>query len=81
MSAQRRLIDAVDTMSYQYTFCPTCGLRRTGHGYQCSVCGGLLRHDPVRRPAASADLRTLLRQQPKSAPAPAPAPAREPVAA
>ena len=25
-------------MSVQYTYCPTCGTRRVGHGYRCSVC-------------------------------------------
>ena len=40
-------------MSYQYLFCATCGTRRAGHGYQCSVCGSLLRHDVERKHAAS----------------------------
>ena len=35
-------------MSYQYLYCAACGTRRTGHGYQCSVCGGLLRHEVQR---------------------------------
>lgn len=30
-------------MSYQYLFCSTCGQRRTGHSFRCSVCGNLLR--------------------------------------
>jgi hypothetical protein len=83
MSARAWLMEAVSTMSYQYAFCPTCGLRRTGHGHQCSVCGGLLRHETVRRPAPSTDLRSLQPSVRWQAPAPAsaPAPERQPVAA
>lgn len=42
-------------MSYQYLFCASCGLRRTGHGYRCTVCNGLLRH-PVAAPAVHVGL-------------------------
>jgi hypothetical protein len=38
----------VNTMSYQYAFCPACGTRRVGYAYRCSVCDGLLRRVPVR---------------------------------
>lgn len=67
-------------MSYQYLFCAACGTRRAGHGYQCSVCGGLLRRDiPQRRTATSPlTLQTTVRAQ---RPVPADQPARHPVAA
>jgi hypothetical protein len=42
-------------LQFQLLFCPTCGLRRTGHAYQCSVCGGPLRR-AARRPTAVASL-------------------------
>jgi hypothetical protein len=40
----------LEVMSYQYLFCASCGTRRTGHGYQCSVCGNLLRRERPRTP-------------------------------
>jgi hypothetical protein len=40
-------------MSYQYTFCPTCGIRRVAYGYRCSVCDDLVRRTPIRRRAAT----------------------------
>ena len=33
--------------NYHYLYCASCGVRRAGHGYQCSVCGS-----PLRRPDA-----------------------------
>ena len=30
-------------MNYQYLFCATCGVRRTGHSFRCTVCDSLLR--------------------------------------
>ena len=48
-------------MSYQYLFCPSCGLRRTGHGYRCSVCNSLLRRAEPSRPIGLTDLRPLVR--------------------
>jgi hypothetical protein len=66
-------------MSYQYLFCASCGTRRTGHGYQCSVCGGLLRHEVERKHAATPF--TLQAQVRAPRPVSAEQPAREPVAA
>ena len=34
--------------NYQYLYCASCGVRRAGHGYQCSVCGSLLRRADTR---------------------------------
>jgi hypothetical protein len=66
-------------MSYQYLFCATCGMRRTGHGYQCSVCGGLLRHEVQRKHAPTPyGLQTSVRGQ---LPVTSAEPVREPVAA
>jgi hypothetical protein len=39
----RRLDRMVVAMSYQYLFCATCGQKRSGHSYTCSVCGSALR--------------------------------------
>ena len=50
-------------MTYQYLWCASCGTRRTGHGYQCSVCGGLLRHDTPRVAATPATMRTTVTWQ------------------
>jgi hypothetical protein len=36
-------------MNYQYLFCATCGQRRTGHAYRCSVCNNLLRRPEPRQ--------------------------------
>jgi hypothetical protein len=69
-------------MSYQYLFCASCGTRRTGHGYQCSVCGNLLRRETPRTTHTPSVLRTTVQWQ---APAPAlartPEPERQPLAA
>jgi hypothetical protein len=46
-------------MSYQYSFCPTCGTRRVAHGYRCSVCDGLVRRTPQVRIAPNTT-RTLV---------------------
>ena len=65
-------------MSYQYLYCAACGTRRAGHGYQCSVCGGLLRHDVEQKHASTPFiLQTTVRGQ---KPVTAEQPAREPVA-
>ena len=66
-------------MSYQYLFCASCGTRRTGHGYQCSVCGGLLRHEVESKHAATPF--TLQTQVRAAKPVSAAKPVREPVAA
>jgi hypothetical protein len=34
-------------MSYQYSYCPACGMRRVAYQLRCSVCGGLVRRTPV----------------------------------
>jgi len=66
-------------MSYQYLFCAACGTRRTGHGYQCSVCGGLLRHEGQQKHQPTPfTLQTTVRGQ---KPVSADKPVREPVAA
>jgi hypothetical protein len=66
-------------MSYQYLYCAACGTRRAGHGYQCSVCGGLLRHDvqQIHQPTPFT-LQTAVRGQ---KPVTADQPARQPVGA
>jgi translation elongation factor EF-4 len=51
-------------MTYQYLFCPTCGMRRMGHGYRCSVCSGLLHREVVATRAARPVLRTLVSSRP-----------------
>jgi len=66
-------------MSYQYLYCAACGTRRTGHGYQCSVCGGLLRHDVQPKHAPTPiTLHTTVRGQ---KPVTAREPERQPVTA
>jgi hypothetical protein len=67
-------------MSYQYLWCASCATRRTGHGYQCSVCGGLLRHNTPRVQATPATLRTTVTWQAPVA-QPAKQPERQPVTA
>jgi hypothetical protein len=65
-------------MSYQYLYCAACGTRRAGHGYQCSVCGGLLRHDVEQKHEPTPFiLHTTVRGQ---KPVAAEQPAREPIA-
>jgi hypothetical protein len=44
--------------SYQYLYCASCGVRRAGHGYQCSVCGSLLRRPDTRAHHTAAALPT-----------------------
>jgi hypothetical protein len=48
-------------MSYQYLYCPSCGVQRMGHGYRCSVCSGLLRRVDARHPSTLVDLKPLVR--------------------
>ena len=45
-------------MAYQYLFCATCGQRRIGHGYRCSVCDSLLKRVETDKDAR---LLTLVR--------------------
>jgi len=48
-------------MSYQYLFCATCGQRRTGHSFRCSVCSNTLRRLEPRRPSSVLQLQPLVR--------------------
>jgi len=48
-------------MSYQYLYCPTCGVQRVGHAYRCSVCSGLLRRTDPRHQSSLAALKPLVR--------------------
>jgi hypothetical protein len=48
-------------MSYQYLFCATCGQRRTGHSFRCSVCDTALRRLEPRRPSSLLQLQPLVR--------------------
>jgi hypothetical protein len=52
--------------NYQYLYCASCATRRAGHGYQCSVCGSLLRRPDARphRTAAAMPTTTVLWQAP-----------------
>lgn len=71
-------------MNYQYLFCATCGVRRMGHGYRCTVCDSLLRRVEHRAPQSVFDLRPIVRADFPSTPAhrqTTPEPARQPVAA
>ena len=52
-------------MSYQYLFCATCGQRRTGHGYRCTVCDSLLRHETPRLSSVTVHhFETVVRARP-----------------
>jgi hypothetical protein len=46
-------------MSYQYLFCATCGQRRTGHAFRCSVCGNELRRPDHSRSVSVTRLQPL----------------------
>ena len=72
-------------MSYQYRYCPTCNTTRVAFGYQCSVCGGPVRHsdhasathtadDPGQHSPFASDWHTVTRADAENA-------AREAVAA
>lgn len=83
MSARAARDDAVvsteePVMNYEYLFCPTCGVRRFGHRYRCTVCDSLLRRTDAHRQPAVAHLRPLVRVE---QPAPAPARVPQPIAA
>jgi hypothetical protein len=67
-------------MSYQYTFCPTCGTRRVAYGYRCSVCDGLVPRTPARVRFEPTRARTLLKW-PSNGRADAAVAERQPVAA
>ncbi|MBV8714562.1 MAG: hypothetical protein JO020_28070 [Chloroflexi bacterium] len=68
-------------MNYQYLYCASCGTRRTGHGYQCSVCGSLLRHESPRTAHASDALRTTVQWHAPTAQRTSTEAERQPVAA
>jgi hypothetical protein len=68
-------------MSYQYLFCASCGTRRTGHGYQCSVCGNLLRHARPGTTKPTSVMRTSTVQWQAPALERAAKPERQPIAA
>jgi hypothetical protein len=56
--------------NYQYLYCASCGVRRAGHAYQCSVCGRLLRRPDTRshHTAAAAQPTRVLWQAPVEQP-------------
>ena len=62
----------------QYTFCPTCGTRRIGHSYRCSVCNGLLPRPRVPSRVVPSVAHTLLTWPTHETPS---TPDRQPVAA
>ena len=70
-------------MSYQYLFCANCGVRRTGHGFRCTVCNRLLRRPHSAPPVHPSQPMTLeaLRRAWQELPEADRAPMREPVAA
>ena len=53
--------------TYQYLFCATCGVRRTGHAYRCSVCNGLLRRAAAPERPNVFKLQSLVRSDPATA--------------
>ena len=62
-------------MNYQYLFCASCGVRRTGHSFRCTVCDSLLRRVDHRPSPTLVTLQPLVRVQPQ------PTPEYKPVAA
>jgi hypothetical protein len=48
-------------MAYQYLFCATCGQRRTGHSFTCSVCGNALRRPQPTRQSHVLQLQPIVR--------------------
>jgi hypothetical protein len=60
-------------MAYQYTYCPTCGTRRVGHGYRCSVCDQQLPRKPAANRIQPSVIHTLVTWQTE--------PERKPIAA
>ena len=60
MPGQSQPADHPD-MSYQYLFCATCGQRRTGHAFRCSVCGNLLRRPEQPRSVTVVKLQPVVR--------------------
>ena len=70
-------------MSYQYLFCASCGVRRTGHGFRCTVCNSLLRRPHAARPVHVSEPLSLeaLRRAWQELPEADKAPVREPIAA
>ena len=62
-------------MNYQYLFCASCGVRRTGHSFRCTVCDTLLRRVDHRPRPALVTLQSIVRAEPQ------PKPEYQPVAA
>jgi hypothetical protein len=62
-------------MNYQYLFCATCGVRRTGHGFRCTVCDSLLRRVEHRPRTDVFTLQPIVRADAQ------PAPEYQPIAA
>lgn len=52
------------TMSYQYCFCPACGVRRAAYDFRCSVCEGVVRRTPVSFRTAPTLDRAFLKWSP-----------------
>ena len=62
-------------MTYQYLFCASCGVRRTGHAFRCTVCDSLLRRVEHRPRPSLVTFQPIVRAQPQ------PTPEYQPVAA
>jgi hypothetical protein len=62
-------------MNYQYLFCASCGVRRTGHSFRCTVCDSLLRRVDHRPSPTLVTLQPIVRAEPQ------PKPEYQPVAA
>jgi hypothetical protein len=62
-------------MNYQYLFCASCGVRRTGHSFRCTVCDSLLRRVDHRPSPALVNFQPVVRAEPQ------PKPEYQPVAA
>jgi hypothetical protein len=68
-------------MDYQYLFCATCGVRRMGHSFRCTVCDSLLRRVERRPRTSLLTLEPIVRAEPLATPRPQPTPERQLVAA
>ena len=68
-------------MNYQYLFCATCGVRRMGHRFRCTVCDSLLRRVEHRPRPSILTLQPLVRAEQPQPTAPRPTPEYQPVAA
>jgi hypothetical protein len=52
-------------MSYQYLFCSSCGQRRTGHSFRCSVCGNLLRRAETAKSVTIVQFKPVVQAKPE----------------